>query len=31
MLVNLKAKLFLVEKFYQLGKNAFVFVHRAVL
>ena len=29
--VNQMAKLVLVEKFYQLGKNVFVFVHRKLL
>ncbi len=28
---NQMAKLVIVEKFYQLGENVFVFVHRAVL
>ena len=31
ILVNQMAKLVIVEKFYQLGENVFVFVHRAVL
>ena len=31
ILVNRMAKLVIVEKFYQLGENVFVFVHRAVL
>ncbi len=31
VLVNLMAKLVIVERFYQLGENVFVFVHRAVL
>ena len=30
ILVNQMAKLVIVEKFYQLGENVFVFVHRAV-
>ena len=28
ILVNQMAKLVIVEKFYQLGENVFVFVHR---
>ena len=28
---NQMAKLVIVEKFYQLGENVFVFVHRALL
>ena len=31
ILVNQMAKLVIVEKFYQLGENVFVFVQRAVL
>ena len=31
ILVNQMAKLVVVEKFYQLGENVFVLVHRAVL
>ena len=31
ILVNQMAKLVIVEEFYQLGENVFVFVHRAVL
>ena len=31
VLVNLMAKLVIVKRFYQLGENVFVFVHRAVL
>ena len=31
ILVNQMAKLVIVEKFYLLGENVFVFVHRAVL
>ena len=31
ILVNQMVKLVIVEKFYKLGENVFVFVHRAVL
>ena len=31
ILVNQMAKLVIVEKFYQLGENVFVLVHRVVL